>query len=604
MKFARLWGVVSLALASTGAYANALQPAQGEVCTFDADGVAVSVPALTRTDKSDANLAYEMAQLHAFLSQRGESAKAHRHVVELTSAEATAIGEQDSNVLRANERRLQVGVAKPVGLDVDLRRGNAFGHGVFERDADGITWTIELSSPGAAALRVGFANMDLPPDAQLYVYNAEGEAHGPYGGTGMYGSGELVSHTVGGDSVRVQLRYDGANSVGDLAKLRFTIATLGHIGPRFKAAAYMNPKLAAANAKAFCSYNATCITNGDCVSSGTWGAIDATRRGVAHMLFQSGSGFYICSGGLLNNTAQNGRPLFLTANHCISTQNEASSLETFWDYRAGCGETAPCDFSYATMRTTYTTTLGAAKLASGSSGDFSLMELNSTPAGTRTFLPWTNTAVAFTAQPLHRLSHPSGAPQAYSRQNVTPSSFTCGTLPRGAFIYSQDVAGATEGGSSGSPILNASGQVVGQLYGACGSNLNDECDANANRTVDGALAHYYPNVDDFLDPGTGGGTVASVQSVSVQVIRKGQQRNGRATVRIVNQNGQAIANANVTGSWSGAVTGTASGTTNTSGDATINSAKTRNAGNFTFCVTNVTGTGISFNGVQVCGTGS
>ncbi|HET9484524.1 MAG TPA: trypsin-like peptidase domain-containing protein [Xanthomonadales bacterium] len=602
MKVARLWGLTALAFASSTAFANGLpQAAAGEMCTYDADGRVVSVPALTRTDKSDANLAFEMAQLHAWLSANAPSAKATPITVELTAAERTAIGYEGDGVVRANERRLQVGVAKPLGIDVDLARANGVGQGVLERTSEGLTWTIELSSPGAAALRVGFTNMDLPANAALYVYNADGEAHGPYLGRGIYDSGTLVSNTVGGDSVRVQLQFTGNASVGDLARLRFTIAELGHIGPRFQIAARMNPKVAAANPKAFCSYNASCVVNGDCNTN--WSAHAATREGVAHMLFPSGGGYYICSGGLLNNTRGDGRMLFLTANHCISQESEANGLETFWDYRAACGETGPCDYTYTQMRAAYPTALGATKLASGTAGDYSLLELAETPDGTLTFLPWTNTAVASTTTTLHRLSHPSGAPQAYSRQNVDPASFTCRTLSRGPFIYSQDTAGATEGGSSGSPVLNGNGEVVGQLYGACGSNLNDECDANANRTVDGALAYYYPNVAAFLAPSGGGGggdITASVQSNTVTVSKKGPWFSGTATVRVVDQNGQAVANATVSGTWSGAVSGSASGVTGTNGTVAIASPKTRTNGTFTFCVTNVSGTGITYAGGTVC----
>jgi NS3 serine protease len=84
-------------------------------------------------------------------------------------------------------------------------------------------------------------------------------------------------------------------------------------------------------------------------------------------------------------------------------------------------------------------------------------------------------------------------------------------LPRGTFIYSRDITGATEGGSSGSPVLNASGQIVGQLYGACGFNLNDVCDAASNATVDGAFAGYYSQVSSFL---TGGGPSCSASGAS------------------------------------------------------------------------------------------
>jgi hypothetical protein len=116
-------------------------------------------------------------------------------------------------------------------------------------------------------------------------------------------------------------------------------------------------------------------------------------------------------------------------------------------------------------------------------------------------LGWNASPVAFSnGTPLYRISHPRGAPQAYSEHVVDTSRVTCQGWPRGERIYSTDTLGATQGGSSGSPVLNAAGQIVGQLSGACGYNVGDVCDSVLNATVDGALAHYFSNVASFLNP--------------------------------------------------------------------------------------------------------
>jgi hypothetical protein len=94
---------------------------------------------------------------------------------------------------------------------------------------------------------------------------------------------------------------------------------------------------------------------------------------------------------------------------------------------------------------------------------------------------------------------------------VDTSAVTCQSLPRGSFIYSRDTIGATEGGSSGSPVLNGNGQIVGQLYGACGFNLSDVCDSESNATVDGAFASYYSQVAPYL---AGGGPQCSPSGAS------------------------------------------------------------------------------------------
>lgn len=52
----------------------------------------------------------------------------------------------------------------------------------------------------------------------------------------------------------------------------------------------------------------------------------------------------------------------------------------------------------------------------------------------------------------------------------------------------------------------ANGQVVGQLHGACGTNVSDVCDAAHNYTVDGGFFYNYSAMRQWLNPQTGGCT--------------------------------------------------------------------------------------------------
>jgi len=47
-----------------------------------------------------------------------------------------------------------------------------------------------------------------------------------------------------------------------------------------------------------------------------------------------------------------------------------------------------------------------------------------------------------------------------------------------------------------------------------GANLNDNCDAVNNATVDGAFAAYFADVEQFLDPGPGSCTVTENPEMS------------------------------------------------------------------------------------------
>jgi V8-like Glu-specific endopeptidase len=263
----------------------------------------------------------------------------------------------------------------------------------------------------------------------------------------------------------------------------FVIADVAYIGPSFQALALWG----------------TCRSSADCVERDDGSTNDlivgVARKAVAHMQFVSRGSVYICSGGLLaDNDTSTERNYFLTANHCISRGKEANSLETFFHYtECGTDGSAPAA----------TDGVGAKILAGGSSTDFTLLELNGTVPNDTMRLSWNAKPVAGTnGQSLYRISHPNGAPQSYSEHKVDTTRPTCSTWPRGPRIYSSDIDGATEGGSSGSLVLNSDGDVVGQLSGACGYNTSDSCDASNNATVDGAFAAYFSQVSQWLVPET------------------------------------------------------------------------------------------------------
>ncbi len=390
--------------------------------------------------------------------------------------------------------RLKVGVDVPLGLDVDFsgltgaslsKNATLSRHGAVRRVDDGVVWTMAVEAPGASGVRLHLTGLDLPPGAELAIYNSAGEAF-QYVGKGPLGTGELWTNTVFGDTAVLQMKAK------KLEGISFAVESVGFMGDRFEAG------LRATFAKSFCGdniNNASCVYNVNCSNADQ--AVNDARSGVAHMLFMSRGSYYICSGGLISNDAN--KPYFLTANHCISKGRDASTLEAYFFYEISCNESCGIYDRPDTPRT-----LGSTVVATNRTGDYTLLELaEPAPDGT-VLMGWDSTPVAFeNGTPLYRISHPGGAPQAYSEHTVDTDTGTCTSWPRGSWIYEHDLYGATEGGSSGSPVVNSAGSIVGQLSGACGTNLNDVCDASSNATVDGAFASYYGEVAGFL--GGGGG---------------------------------------------------------------------------------------------------
>ena len=105
------------------------------------------------------------------------------------------------------------------------------------------------------------------------------------------------------------------------------------------------------------------------------------------------------------------------------------------------------------------------------------------------------------------------SPQASSEYSVDHgSACVYSSLPMSNFIYSTSTYGATEGGSSGSPVVNKLGQVVGQLYGVRGSHLDGKCDYNNNYIIDGRFSVTSPNVQLYL--GSSSPTTTTTQATN------------------------------------------------------------------------------------------
>jgi V8-like Glu-specific endopeptidase len=399
--------------------------------------------------------------------------------------------QQDLDDLAVRTVPLRIGVVKSIRPVNVAGLGHGQAGGVFEEtQAGGFTWAITISSPGAEGIRVHVRNFSLPDGATMYIFSPDGSAQGPYEGVGRNGDGDFWTHTVFSETAVIQVRHDGPATAQDKANVRFVIDSVGHIRPDRPQPVQQD-------------WGQDRCGNEDCVLDANCGGVGAAEPdAIAKMEWISGAYIITCTGGLIADTDNSTqRNLFLTANHCISKSRDAANMETYFSYT-----TSSCNGECPPWPST-PHTIGATLLATSRDGDFTLLELNEDPPSGTTFLGWNNSPIADTnGADLYRVSNPNYGPQVYSHHEVNATTETCRGLPRGEFIYSDDVEGATDGGSSGSPVVNSSGEIVGQLYGCCGYDCGDVCAGPpTNSTVDGALAFYYANVAEFLDPDGGGG---------------------------------------------------------------------------------------------------
>jgi len=432
---------------------------------------------------------FRMQAIHAELSATFPKGYDSAPVfVDITQEDRNAVDNPDTT----GRVPLRIGVVKTIDKVVGKPAGGAFQEGAIEeRAGQGFVWATTITSPGAQAIRLHVEGFSLPENTEFYLLGVNGQADGPYVGLGRNDNGDFWTRSIVGDTGTLVVRstVDGSAIKG---RTTFTITELGHIRGRLPL-----PDLQSHDDWP-CSDNAACVVDAQC--NGTSPAVNDAKAAVAKLEWTRGPFINTCTGGLISDTDTGTNvPLMLTANHCFS--RDISNLETFFSYTTdSCN--GGCPDSLVTGGTPPSAdTVGMTVNATNNTSDYTLFTLSQPAPAGAVSLGWNTTPVANTnGFNLFRISNANFGPQVYSEHNVDTSSPECTGIPRGAWIYSKDQFGATMGGSSGSPVVNAAGEIVGQLTGCCGFNCAEECDSASNWTIDGAFASYFSEVQSILDP--------------------------------------------------------------------------------------------------------
>jgi hypothetical protein len=455
-------------------------------------------------------------------------ASARHDLGELTVSERASLSAPDQHAGRARLKRAKNGITRDLspqvgftGLSVNLATGTSgeVGGGLLEKLADGsLAWTAEFSSTGAGALRLYLSQARLPQGSRVYVYGDDGEIKGPYDFTAGTRPEGFWTNTIYSGSISIEVRIPAGSGAG-LAAAALRVGGIVHI---VKAGtSTLRPK------------DDSCFVDGSCVTVADWVNIEQARNAVAQLTFVDQGSSYVCSGGLMNTVNGPTAPYLLTANHCFGflpdghtfDQAAATSLEAVWQYR-----TATCNGPFPD-ESLFPSTLGSTLLATGAHpamSDYTFVQLSEDPPANSVALGWTTASVVNAAGlVLYRLSYPLNAnmidvdPQIFTRELITPTpnSEACSDAPPGLFLYEQDIEGGTGGGSSGSPAMLADLRVVGQEFGACGTDQNNDCDNTNNASVDGAFSSTFPAVQQWLAPSSFGACVPDANTLCLENFR-------------------------------------------------------------------------------------
>lgn len=311
-------------------------------------------------------------------------------------------------------------------------------------------WRLGIRSPGALSINLSFNRYKLPPGAELYVYNNDrtyvlgafsdlnNQEDRYFATTVVPGEAVIIEYVEPADvAFRGELNLETVThayrSVFDYAK------GFGHSGP--------------------CHLNVACRE-----------ALGWQNETDAVVMIMVGSNS-LCSGVLINNLKNDGHPYLLSANHCY---RQPSNLVFWFNFQSESCENPSTAPPYNSMS-------GATSLVRYTVSDVWLLELNQKvpPSFNPYFAGWNRTLDLKMDEKVVSIHHPRGDIKkfSYATDGADASAYLLDPGTGTTFwrvIWSGGTS--TEPASSGSPLFDSSGRIIGQLYGghaACGNELPD-----------------------------------------------------------------------------------------------------------------------------------
>lgn len=419
-------------------------------------------------------------------SMRHDLDRSNVPVLRTAGIDRAAVDEEDA---RRAEEGLVPSDARMVTVEADLATSGVW---YTLPNGDGV-WRLRIESPGALATELFFREFYLPIGGLLHIYDAEGdEVLGAFSGYHNKASGIFATAALKGEACYVEY-FEPASVRGEG---RFVISSLGHTYRHIGAERADD-----------CEVDVNCPEGADWVPQ---------RDGVVKLRIVDNGQIFFCSGGLVNNVAQDCKRLVLTAQHCGVGISDADFL--LWKFYFGY-QRPNCGTGNASQSRVKTGCFkrGESNDNGGDTGsDFLLLEIEDeiNASWTPFWLGWDATSNSHTGGV--GIHHPAGDEKKISTFTGTATNSNqwngINTHYRVVWSGTESGWGVTEGGSSGSPLFESGGRVIGTLTG--GGSFCNSVQPGGQTQPDyyGRMNYHWtsnpgPSTDDlktWLDPGNTG----------------------------------------------------------------------------------------------------
>ena len=326
--------------------------------------------------------------------------------------------------------------------NVDITPENS---GEWLIDDSGIMiWRLKIRSQGAYSLNVIFDRFVMTPNASLFIFNPDHSmVLGAFTNKNNKPEGIFAVSPVQGDEIILELQLKEPFS----QKPELQIGTVNHDFLDI----FSPPSLRAGN------FGDSGDCHDDAVCDSQW---DLQRRAVCRIVVSN----QFCSGALVNNTSNDGTPYFLTAAHCIKNASDALRTVFLFNYESpNCSDLIE---GYKNQ-----TVSGSVLRVYDKDMDIALLEIqDSIPATYRPY--WAGWKITSTpVAPVTSIHHPQGDVKKIAQSTNENPRITTFETPSQKFLDKSHwhverwQNGSTEGGSSGCPLFDKDGYIIGSLSG-------------------------------------------------------------------------------------------------------------------------------------------
>lgn len=349
-------------------------------------------------------------------------------------------------------------IAENIPFDFDMKEGGSWS----TLNNNVRIWQQSVTADNAVGLIISYKDFYIPKGGKLFIYNADrSQVLGAYTYSTHPQGGSFATEIISGDT----FTFEYVASRISQEEPRIVIENLGYIYSQSSLQRIVKSQpLPGINTPANSNGGISCRINVNCPDGKNW---QDQKRGSVLLIIPKFGSWGLCSGSLINTTKEDASPYVYTAEHCISDDTDFSRIVTYFNHEfPGCED--------ETVVPSYKSIVGGEPLAwvpiNGGSDSFVYKLSSNVPLEWKPYFNgWDISNMPSTSGVA--IHHPNGdvAKIVTYINPVTSSQFQIINEIKGAenaswrVIY--DGRSVTESGSSGSPLFNESGLIVGALSG-------------------------------------------------------------------------------------------------------------------------------------------